>query len=132
MAKSGLKLPTSRALSVWQPWAWLLCHYKDVENRSWKTKYRGPLLIHASKTKQFFEEDRRLIREQFEIDIPPASELAFGAIVGWGDLYNCRYSKHGDGNWGLPDFWHWMFRAGQPLPNPIYCRGYQRIFTVKL
>lgn len=39
-----------KALSLHQPWAWAVVHgYKDVENRSWSTTHRGPLLIHASK-----------------------------------------------------------------------------------
>jgi hypothetical protein len=44
-------------LSVRLPWAWLLVNgprpgvaWKDVENRSWATKYRGPVFIHASST----------------------------------------------------------------------------------
>jgi hypothetical protein len=36
------------ALSVRQPWAWaIVSGYKDVENRSWPTNYRGTLFIHA-------------------------------------------------------------------------------------
>ena len=39
-----------KALSVRQPWAWLIAHgYKDVENRSWSTKFRGRVYIHAGK-----------------------------------------------------------------------------------
>lgn len=44
-------------LSVRLPWAWLLVNgpklgvaWKDVENRTWKTNYRGPIFIHASRT----------------------------------------------------------------------------------
>jgi len=38
------------ALSIRQPWADLIIHHgKDIENRTWKTSYRGPLLIHAAK-----------------------------------------------------------------------------------
>ncbi|MBT9516740.1 MAG: ASCH domain-containing protein [Methyloversatilis discipulorum] len=38
------------ALSIRQPWAWLILHGgKDIENRSWQTKFRGRVLIHASK-----------------------------------------------------------------------------------
>lgn len=38
------------SLSIRQPWAWLIVNgYKDIENRSWKTNYRGPVLIHAGK-----------------------------------------------------------------------------------
>ena len=38
-----------KVLSVCQPWAWLLVNgLKDVENRTWTTRHRGPLLIQAS------------------------------------------------------------------------------------
>ena len=38
------------ALSIQQPWAWLIVNgYKDIENRSWSTKYRGELYVHAGK-----------------------------------------------------------------------------------
>mgnify|MGYP002359850962 FL=1 len=37
-----------KALSIRQPWAGLIIHgYKDIENRDWPTRYRGPLLVHA-------------------------------------------------------------------------------------
>lgn len=44
---------TLPALSVLQPWAWLLaCGHKDIENRDWQPhnyglKFRGPFLIHT-------------------------------------------------------------------------------------
>jgi hypothetical protein len=39
------------ALSVRNPWAWMIIHAdKDVENRDWPTKVRGRILIHAAKT----------------------------------------------------------------------------------
>jgi hypothetical protein len=38
------------ALSIRQPWASLIMLAgKDIENRRWGTKVRGPLLIHAAK-----------------------------------------------------------------------------------
>ena len=43
-----------KALSIRQPWAWAIIYAgKNVENRSWVTDYRGPLLIHASKRFDF-------------------------------------------------------------------------------
>jgi hypothetical protein len=44
-----------KCLSIRPPWAWMIIHlqskrWKDVENRTWTTNYRGPLLIHASST----------------------------------------------------------------------------------
>lgn len=41
-----------KVLSIRQPWAWLIVNgHKDVENRTWDSYYRGPLLIHASSAK---------------------------------------------------------------------------------
>ena len=38
-----------KAISVKQPWASLIISgIKDIENRKWKTNYRGRVLIHAS------------------------------------------------------------------------------------
>lgn len=38
------------AISIRQPWSWAIINCgKDIENRSWPTKYRGPVCIHASK-----------------------------------------------------------------------------------
>jgi hypothetical protein len=38
------------ALSIRQPWAWMIIHgSKDIENRDWPTKFRGRVLVHASK-----------------------------------------------------------------------------------
>lgn len=39
------------ALSFRQPWLWSIFDLgKDVENRVWFTKYRGPILLHAAKS----------------------------------------------------------------------------------
>lgn len=38
-----------KALSVKQPWASLIAHnIKNIENRTWKTNFRGRIYIHAS------------------------------------------------------------------------------------
>jgi hypothetical protein len=40
-----------KALSLWQPWATLIAlKKKQIETRSWRTTYRGPLAIHAAKS----------------------------------------------------------------------------------
>ncbi len=40
----------ARCLSLWQPWATLIASDAKVyETRSWKTDYRGPVVIHAAK-----------------------------------------------------------------------------------
>lgn len=40
-----------KAITIKQPWATLIAEgYKEYEFRTWKTKYRGDILIHAGKT----------------------------------------------------------------------------------
>ena len=37
-----------KAITIKQPWAQLICEgVKDIENRTWPTKFRGRVLIHA-------------------------------------------------------------------------------------
>lgn len=46
MTESGPRF----ALSIQQPWAYAILHLgKTVENRTWPTKVRGRIVIHASK-----------------------------------------------------------------------------------
>lgn len=43
-------------LTLWQPWASLIAiGAKWIETRSWSTRYRGPLAIHAAKTTEGME-----------------------------------------------------------------------------
>jgi hypothetical protein len=71
------------AISLHQPWASLIASkHKCYETRSWPTKYRGPIAIHAAKK---IEEDPRLLKL---LDIP-ASEIPRGAIVAIADLVDC-------------------------------------------
>lgn len=45
-----MQIEPMKALSLWQPWASLwACGAKKYETRSWATKYRGPIAIHAGK-----------------------------------------------------------------------------------
>ena len=53
-------------IAIRQPWAWLIMHGgKDIENRTWPTKVRGRVLIHASKgvTKAEWRESWEWVRK---------------------------------------------------------------------
>jgi hypothetical protein len=44
-----IKIENMKALSIKQPWASLIAHgIKDIENRNWRTHFRGKIYIHAS------------------------------------------------------------------------------------
>lgn len=50
-----------RILTLWEPWATLMAlGEKRIETRSWATKYRGPLAIHAAKGGLSKDELRRI------------------------------------------------------------------------
>lgn len=77
-----------KALSIRQPWAWLIVNgHKDVENRTWHTKFRGRFLVHASQgmTHTEYEAAHALAASQ-GVKLPPPSELERGGIVGSVDL----------------------------------------------
>lgn len=80
-----------KAISIRQPWAWLIVNgFKDIENRSWDTKYRGAVLIHASKRKPD-PEDYRIAKRVLKYihgedgwsKMPSIDEFERGGIVGY-------------------------------------------------
>jgi len=78
-----------KALSIRQPWAWLVAHgFKPIENRTWNTSFRGEFLIHAGLR---FDADayRRLSMLFPEIKLPPAEAFDRGGIVGKAELVDC-------------------------------------------
>ncbi len=66
-----------KALTICQPYAHLIVRgEKRVENRDWPTRYRGPLLIHAGKARNFLD-------PLIELEMAAAGDpLVFGALVG--------------------------------------------------
>src|SRR5205807_113707 len=91
------RLKKLRALSLRQPWAWLVVNgYKDIENRSWRTNHRGPLLIHASQSRaDFTPEKLAVIEQKYGVDVP--WKVEFGGMVGDIDVLDCakKHSSNG-------------------------------------
>lgn len=85
-----------KALTIWQPWASLLaCGAKQYETRSWATKYRGPIAIHAAIKdpcklpllgKGAFE---RFIQQEIDAERCPSwSIMPRGKIIATAELVN--------------------------------------------
>jgi len=71
-----------KAISIRQPWAWLIVNgYKDIENRSWPTKFRGRVLIHASKGMTRAEYDD--VEDYLMFSSPPAMAALNLALSQW-------------------------------------------------
>jgi hypothetical protein len=117
-----------KALSIMQPWAWLIVNgWKDLENRTWTTSYRGQLLIHASKDIDF-QGYNFIIRNGLmnEIDMPEIDDFQRGGIVGQAELYDIVTNAPSD--WAATDQYHWILRDAKPLPF-IPCRGALSVWT---
>ena len=78
-----------KALSMRQPWAWLITNgYKDIENRSWNTSYRGLVLIHAGKQidTDFSYVTATTILGWSDENWPNPGEFKKGGIIGYAHL----------------------------------------------
>lgn len=117
------------ALSIRQPWAWLIVNgHKPVENRDWPTSYLGPVLIHASKTRDLEGYAQALqICELLGITLPPLDELPKGGIVGEATLHDCVTEC--DSPWFVGEF-GFLLRDARPLPFVPF-RGRLNFFNVK-
>lgn len=137
-------MKTIKVLSVRQPWAWLICAgYKNIENRTWKTDYRGKLFIHAGKEFEWHElnglphDYRKLVIEHFGIqfmrygkkwtDVITKHKEEFGAIVGYADLTDCV--RNANSIWAMPGCWHWELHRPLELA-PIPLKGRLGIFEI--
>ena len=116
-----------KALSIRQPWAWLIVNgYKDIENRTWSTDFRGRVYVHAGRKIKSgdFPEQRDYIRES-RITLP--EELPLGAIVGEVTITECLDVSSNP--WFCGPF---GFLLSEPVAydNPIPYRGQLGFFGV--
>ena len=81
-----------KAITVRQPWAWLLIHGgKDIENRCWPTNYRGKIAIHAAKEMTRDEWLDAVLYAEYRgiVVTPDFDELVRGAVIGTMILRDC-------------------------------------------
>lgn len=125
-----------RALSLTRPWTWLVLHGgKDIENRSWPTRYRGPLVIHGAMSK-----DVESTTPFLNLLTPTAASaldqaLADGSVMDLGllgvvDVVGCCTSWVDGGlvhcacsGWAMPGQAHWQLANPRPFRKPIPARG---------
>lgn len=132
-----------KAISIWQPYATAMFLYtltgdriKRIETRSWSTKYRGQLLIHAAKT--FPKVARDFAISELVFGRFPA-KLPFGAIIGIVNLVDIKRTEdvvqeisvierlYGNYSTGRHA---WITDSFRAFENPIPYKGQQRFFDV--
>lgn len=135
-----------KVLSVRQPWAWMIIRpdlqgedrrsaqltgaMKTIENRSWPTAYRGPLLIHAAKamTKPEYLAAAGYLDALTRsagiapVSLPPMDQLQRGGIVGMACVVDCiappsrTVGAHSRSHWHIEGMYGWLLADACSLP----------------
>lgn len=116
-----------KALTIKEPWATLIISgYKKYEFRSWKTNYRGKILIHAGKT---LEKDVEKRFEEYNL------KYNMGYIIGEAELVDCilvdekfeqeliKLNKTVYGRSGHVRNYAWKLENIKKYEKPIYING---------
>lgn len=130
-----------RVLTLRQPWAWMVvAGIKTIETRTWRTNYRGLVVIHASK--KFGNEEKETIYRmarwsEFLNNALRSAIFDTGAIIGEANLEACfRFNnfetfetlqeKHccipvEDYSWA--NRWGWELSLAKKYKQPIPIKG---------
>lgn len=142
-----------KAITILQPWASLIaCGAKKIETRSWATKYRGKIAIHAGAAKKpellkiaLYEPFWTALKDQqipkltdgrrginFNLgeviaiaDLVDCIEMTEIIIACWKAIYGENEIKFGDFE---PGRYGWILENVQVI-DPIPARGQQRIWN---
>ncbi|HZK68112.1 MAG TPA: hypothetical protein VFC36_00790 [Paludibacter sp.] len=110
----------AKAISIKQPWSsFIALGYKDIENRTWKTNFRGRVLIHVGADKKLHP---NLTRDQCDklykyftgIGTQPKQ---YSAIIGSVEIVDCI--QNSPSIWAEPDCWHWVLKDPVLFEKPI-------------
>lgn len=115
-----------KCITVCQPWSWGIVHSaKRVENRTWYTSYRGPLLIHAGKSHRWLGSEGDTLP-----GLPPYDQLDYGAIIGVCVLTNCVRVELAPATPFTEGPWCWLLADVEAFAKPIPYSGRQMLFDV--
>lgn len=129
-----------RALSLYQPWASLVCMgLKKTETRSWQTSYRGLLAIHAARAwtpdqREAMDRFRGLF-EGYSFDGLPRGKcvLAVAELV---DCYRFGPNERGvdEADFHCGDFaegrYGWRLKNVRPLRSPLELNGQRGLWVL--
>jgi len=128
-----------KGLTLWQPWASLVGRGKHHETRSWSTRYRGPVAIHAGLRKPVVNELPQQASKVIDSILGHAwpSEVPLGVILAVARLTDCTRAdklKTNPVDQLLGDYsngrWAWELSEIFILPEPVPFRGSQGLWNV--
>ncbi len=145
-----------KAITILQPWASLIaCGAKQIETRSWATKYRGEIAIHAGLSSKFVDTvdwNKKVFSDPFLTALKPyhfyrndgslsGMKLEYGKVIAIADLVDCvemtasriaMWKKvYGDNEIIFGDFqlgrYAWIL-ANVRAVEPVPAKGMQRLW----
>lgn len=135
---AGLQM---KGLTIHQPWAWFIeSQHKLYETRSWTTRWRGPVAVHAGRTWNNQTRDwAQMTALSLGIEVP--NELALGAIVCVCKLtavyrteellphLSLKERKLGNYEAGR---YAWRLEVQEVFSVPVFCAGNQGLWDCNL
>ncbi len=137
-----------RAITLWQPYAQLIAvGAKKFETRSWPTKYRGRIAIHAAKAVHYPSPEVKEIMKELGLKM---SELDYGKVVCTANLVDCvemgevlikgmnvlasqfKQARHEltCGGWSVGRY-AWKLEDIKVLDTPLAIKGSQQMWTLR-
>lgn len=122
-----------KTITLIQPWATLIAlGEKQIETRSWPTKYRGQLAIHAGKKIDKTVFDDPFYKDVFSKHNITIENIPTSSIIATCELYDCvpteqLVSTVSDkemhfGNY-TPSRYGWLLKDINQLDTPIHAKG---------
>lgn len=106
-----------KAISIKQPWASLIANgIKDIENRTWKTNFRGKVYIHAPAKLADYNLTEAQLKE-CGLRILWDSESLVSAIIGEVEIVDCINDSKSI--WAMENHWHWVLKNPVLYEKPI-------------
>lgn len=116
-----------KAITIKQPWASLIVHgIKDIENRSWRTNFRGRVLIHSSAKGDIAKFGCLQLNQRLKIFNTPMSrigfnDLPFGSIIGSVEIVDCVQNH--PSIWANKGVYNWVLANPILFSEPIPAKG---------
>lgn len=126
-----------RALSFWQPYAWLIVNgHADVDSRTWAPPDHvigQRIAIHASGRKITRAEFNDFVQSMTDLGVkeyPQApADFDYGKIVG--TVIVAGVTKKSKSHWAANGYFHWILLAAQTI-KPIPFKGHRSWFKVDI
>lgn len=129
----------TKALSLSRPWTTLvMAGLKTVENRTWSTPYRGPLIIHGAQSWDGHSADETAIGaartaeealafNDLHLTDPDAHPTGYLGVV---DLTRvCNGECFSCGPWAVKGCHHWKMADPRRFPEPVPGPGRLGLFV---